>query len=223
MTTKEVSNETKGEEILVPCMNCTGKTAHDVVASLDQSGSHAEYDVNWDHHYQIIQCKGCKTLSFRDASSNSEDYHQISPSEWELVIYEKIYPSRIEGRKDLGEDGRYLPADIQRIYDETVRALNNDSPVLAGIGLRVLVETVCKAQKAKGSNLLKKIDDLALKKILTPAGAKILHRIRSLGNAAAHEVKPHTEKQLALAMNVVEHLLKDVYILPRLVEFEFDS
>lgn len=54
------------------------------------------------------------------------------------------------------------------------------------------------------------------------SGAAILHKIRSLGNAAAHEVKPHSNKQLALAMDIIEHLLKDVYILPKQVETEFE-
>lgn len=59
------------------------------------------------------------------------------------------------------------------------------------------------------------------KNILTPAGAAILHRIRALGNDAAHEVRPHNDKQLGVAMDVIEHLLKDVYILPKQVEAEF--
>lgn len=68
---------------------------------------------------------------------------------------------------------------------------------------------------------LKKKDDLVAKQILTPAGSAILHKIRTLGNVAAHEVKPHSDKQLRLAMDVVEHVLNDVYIIPTKVEVEF--
>ena len=125
-------------------------------------------------------------------------------------------------RKDLGNDARYLPPDTNRVYQETLQALNNNSPVLAGIGLRALVETVCMEKNASGKNLLEKIDDLAKQQILTPAGAAILHKIRTLGNTAAHEVNPHSETQLALGMNVIEHMLKDVYILHKLVAAEFD-
>lgn len=77
-------------------------------------------------------------------------------------------------------------------------------------------------KNAVGSNLLQKIDALTVKGVLTPAGTGILHKIRTLGNAAAHEVKPHSEKQLGLAMDVIEHLLTDVYILPKQVEAEFE-
>jgi predicted nucleic-acid-binding Zn-ribbon protein len=216
-------NGSKGEEVLVPCSKCTGKTAHEVVVSLDESGSDDEYNYHWNNHYQIIRCKGCSFTSFRNASSNSEDYVQIGHEEYEYATEEKLYPSRLEGRKDLGDGERFLPPDTRRVYKETLQALVNNSPVLAGIGLRALVETICKERNAAGGNLLAKIDNLAAQHVLTPASATILHKIRSLGNAAAHEVKPHSERQLGLAMDVVEHLLKDVYILPKLAEDEFDS
>ena len=112
---------------------------------------------------------------------------------------------------------------MKKIYEETLQALNIQSPVLTGIGLRALVETVCKAKDASGKNLRKKIDNLVEKQVLTPNGADTLHKIRTLGNDATHEVKPHNEKQLGLAMDVVEHLLKEVYIFPKQVEVEFEN
>ena len=148
---------------------------------------------------------------------------QIGPQEYQLVVHEQLYPYRVEGRKGLDDEVRYLPSKVQRIYNETLQALNSKSPILAGIGLRALVETVCQEKSAQGINLLRKIDDLTAKRVLTPVGAQILHKIRTLGNAAAHAVKPHSEKQLGLAMDVIEHLLKDVYILPKQVMAEFED
>lgn len=220
-TSKEELNKSVGIEVSIPCIKCSGKTAHEVVASVDQSGFVEDYDIHWERKHQIVRCKGCKTLSFRSEASNSDDYIQVGEDKWELDINEKLYPSRIEGLKDLGNDVVYLPPDLRRVYAETTQALNNDSPVLAGIGLRALVETVCKEKNAKGKDLYDKINDLASNHVLTPSGADILHKVRTLGNKAAHEVKPHTPRQLSLAMSVVEHMLKDVYILPKLVENEF--
>jgi hypothetical protein len=50
--------------------------------------------------------------------------------------------------------------------------------------------------------------------VLTQDGADILHKLRTLGNDAAHEVKPHSLQELGLAFDVVDHLLLGVYILP---------
>lgn len=220
-TRKEVLNKSAGSEIQVPCIKCSGRTNHEVVVSVYQSGYDSDYDVHWIHDYQIIKCKGCKTLSYREISSTSEDYAQIGEDEWELQERERLFPSRIEGRKDLGDDAIHLPPDLFRIYRETAQALINESPVLAGIGLRAIVETVCKEKKASGKDLYEKINDMASKHVLTPSGAEILHKVRTLGNKAAHEVAPHTFRQLSRAMDVVEHMLRDVYIIPKLIENEF--
>ena len=217
-------NKTQGAEHSIPCLKCVGRTTHKVLASVEIRGDETDHDFtfSWATDYQIVQCLGCKAISFRSASSNSEDCYQISEDEVEHEVDETLYPSRIEGRKGLGDETRYLPSSVRQIYDETLLALSNQAPILAGIGLRALLETVCKEKQAVGSDLLKKIDNLVTTGILTPASAAILHKIRTLGNAAAHEVKPHSEKQLGLAMEISEHLLKDVYVLPRQVESEFD-
>ncbi len=225
-TVKYHINKTQGEEHELPCIKCTGKTAHKVLASVDIRGEDGDsnFSFEWATDNQIVQCLGCKTVSFRKASSNSEDYHQINEEgDCEYSIDEMLYPTRIEGIKGLGDETHYLPSNVRKIYDETLMALSSQAPVLAGIGLRALLETVCKEKNATGRDLLKKIDSLVSAGILTPASAAILHKIRTLGNAAAHEMKPHSDKQLRLAMDIVEHLLKDVYILPKQVESEFEK
>ncbi|MDK7585603.1 DUF4145 domain-containing protein [Alcaligenes faecalis subsp. phenolicus] len=221
---KYIKDSTTDLEHDISCSKCSGKTAHKVVSSYDLRGEYddGQHSMQWAVDHQIIQCLGCKTISFRKASSNSEDCVQTShDGDVECVVDETIYPSRVDGVKGLGDDTHYLPTSVRRIYDETLQALSNQSPVLAGIGLRALLETVCKEKNATGNDLLKKIDSLVTASVLTPVSAAILHKIRTLGNKAAHEVKPHSDRQLGLAMNIVEHLLKDVYILPKQVESEF--
>lgn len=223
-STKKVEiNKSQNSEFELPCVKCTGRTVHKVLVSVDVRGEETDRDwsLQWCDDYQIVECCGCKSKSFRNVSSNSEDYYQISETEWEYDELELLYPSRIEGRKTLESESHYMPFKVRGIYKETLNALNSNSPVLAGIGLRALVETICKEQNAVGRNLYEKIDDLVTKQILTPSGCAILHKIRTLGNEAAHEVKPHSEKQLGLAMDVVEHVLNDVYIIPSKVETEF--
>lgn len=220
---KYTKDSTAGKEHEISCSKCNGKTSHKVAASYDLRGEFddGQHSTQWAVDHQIIQCLGCKSISFRMASSNSEDLSYINDSDFEYVVDETIYPSRVDGVRGLGDDTHYLPPKVKRIYDETLKALSSQCPVLAGIGLRALLETVCKEKGATGSDLLTKINNLVSESVLTPASAAILHKIRTLGNLAAHEVKPHSDGQLGLAMSVVEHLLKDVYILPKQVESEF--
>ena len=205
-----------GQVHRVPCLRCAGRTDHVIVSAYQVRGDEesGNWSFSWGEDHQIIQCQGCKSISFRLAKSNSED--RVHDEQGDEIYPEEVtlYPARIEGLKHLDGDLVYLPNQIRRIYEETTKALVNEQPVLAGIGLRALVESLCKDNNAEGRSLAGKIDDLVNLQILTPNDASILHSIRTLGNDAAHEAKPHNEMQLQLAITVVENLLRSVYILP---------
>ena len=208
-------NRTKDKEYELPCAGkCNTTTYHKVLASVDESGLLESWDYHYDINYQIVQCQGCRNVSFRKCETNSENVYYDNVEEAVLPYdHIELFPKRVEGHPNLSEKHR-LPPKIALIYNETYAALGNGQPVLAGIGLRALVETVCKDKAAKGRNLEQQIDDLVSTGLLTIEGAEILHSLRVMGNAAAHEVFPHPEDDLTAALEVVEHLLNGVYVLP---------
>lgn len=214
---RTMDDESKDKIIDVACIECKRSTKQDVLHSFGINGEedwgNGEW-YGWHIEYQIIRCRGCETISFRQASSNSEDHEQVGPNEWITPVHEDLYPNRVEGRV-VKYDYKYLPTDVFGIYHESIKALNNEQPVLAGIGIRAIIEAICKERDTKSKNLQKNIDELVTMNVLTQEGANILHKLRIMGNAAAHEVKPHTTKQLSTAMDVVEHLFEGVYVLPR--------
>lgn len=189
-----------------------------MLAGVGLSGHHnygQSHSIDWFHDYQVIQCQGCETVSFREAYANSDDYYpsESDPNEYECDLKETVYPNPEFGRQPIS-DLQLLPQNLQSIYTETIRSINNDLAVLTGVGIRAVVETVCKDKAAQGDSLFKKIDSLVTDGVLTKDGAEILHKLRTLGNDAAHEVKPHDKVQLGLALDVIDHLLQGVYILP---------
>jgi hypothetical protein len=199
------------------CGVCKRSTKHLIVTDASLKG-YEDYDhdfYGWENEYQVVQCQGCETISFRQTHENSEDMQQAGPDpdDWSYAVQVDLYPNPEEGRSPL-EDDHLLPQNLHRIYLETIRSLNSNLSVLAGIGVRAIVETVCKDKSASGGNLYAKINDLVSQGVLTQDGANILHKLRTLGNNAAHEVKPHSNVQLGLALDVIEHLLQGVYILP---------
>jgi Domain of unknown function (DUF4145) len=208
-------NKKQGEEHELPCLYCHVGTKHAVLQSVDVDGEDPRWDYYNTNSYQIVQCKGCESISFRKVHTDSENYEYDEESQGSYYPETvELYPSRIAGRRKL-DKMHFLPLTVQRIYGETYFALINKQPILAGIGIRALVEAVCKEENALGRDLEKRIDDLVLKGILTQAGADILHGTRLMGNMAAHQVKPHTDEELAVAMDVVENLLYNVYLLPK--------
>jgi hypothetical protein len=211
---KSQNTSTDEQFLVASCGMCIRETRHKVLA---QTATHwrdeGEQVDSWVYH-QIIQCQGCLTTSFRESSLCSEDF-DFDERTGNTILNEtvKLFPNRISGRAVMRES-HLLPHNVYRIYQEAHGALCAEFSILAGLGLRALVEAVCVDKQVTRGNLQDKIDALATDGHITPAGARILHSLRFMGNAAAHEVKAHTPQQLNAAFDVVEHLLQGVYVLP---------
>ena len=207
-------NRAKNAEHRLPCEQCGNNTRHVVKASIDVDDHDSYVETDRQQSFQIVECLGCRWLSFRHEWSSSDE---VGIDEFTrdvgLVVHEALYPARLSGRKPLNDYA--LPSKVRAIYREAHFALRNDQRILAAVGIRALVEAVCAQKNATGRNLEKNIDHLVKIGVLTQDGANILHGTRLLGNKAAHEVLPPSQEALVTAIQVAENLLQNVFILPK--------
>lgn len=215
MSKKITLDKTKDEIREVVCNHCDNTTNHLVCSSIEIFWGND--DIQGVDIYEMIQCSGCNSISFRISSSNSDDVDQDINGDLIHPETVEIYPNRLMGRTAL-EDIYSLPEKIRSIYKETHTALCTKLKILAGIGIRALIEAVCSEEKTKGGTLEKRIDDLVIKEVLTKRNADILHKTRLLGNEAAHEIKAPSDLELDVAFDIVENLLETVYIIPKKAE-----
>jgi hypothetical protein len=215
MSKEIILDKTKDKIREVVCNRCDTETNHTVCNSVEFNWGND--DIQGRDTHEIIRCLGCDSISFRIASNNSEDVDQ--DDEGNLIHPDtiEIYPNRLMGRSAL-EDIYSLPDKVRSIYKETHSALCNGLKILAGVGIRALVEAVCSEKHASGRNLEERIDDLVVKEVLTKLNATILHKTRLLGNEAAHETKAPSDAELDVAFDIVENLLETVYIIPKKAE-----
>jgi hypothetical protein len=116
------------------------------------------------------------------------------------------------------ESHYFLPNKVRVVYEETLKALSNKAPILAAIGIRAVVEAVCKDKGCTERNLEKNIELLVKKGHLASDQADFLHLQRFMGNAAAHEIEPPEQDELTAALDIAENLLANLYVLPELAE-----
>jgi hypothetical protein len=197
-----------GQSRRTACNFCGGNvTQHTVRASVTETEYVEGGTVGTvETDYEVVQCDACQTFSFREfwcTSNQDPDYHEFGPE------HTRVFPPRLEGRPPLTRVE--LPSNIDAIYRETHWALCSGSVILAGIGMRAIVEAVCAKKRARGKDLEKRIDNLVELGVLSKNDAKVLHRLRDLGNQAAHDVKPLDSNRLKVAMDVVEQLLKQLF------------
>jgi hypothetical protein len=152
-------------------------------------------------------------MSFRKAFSYFDDIDQATGEPNETA---SIFPEPDIGQRIPLFDQKDLPPKTYRIYIETIKCFNRGLHILAAIGLRAIIESVCLEQKVKGGNLQKGIDRLATEGHLLKAHADFLHNHRFMGNLAAHEIEPPPMEDFIAALDIAETLLKTMYVLPRL-------
>lgn len=199
------------EVVKVMCTACGGGLRnHKVLREVEDHWSNE--DASGGTTYQIVQCQGCDEIRFRTATWHSDDYN---PETGEPDSFIRVYPEHIaNARKPMVDDPLDLPPEVDRIYRETISALNAGTLILAGAGLRAIVEAICINANAPGGNLQQKIDGLVTLNLLAQPQAELLHEERYLGNSAVHEVEPPARKHIEDGLAIVETLLNTMYIAP---------
>lgn len=206
------------------CSVCKRETNHEVLKEEKRQINDDEVEVSFYDEYQIIQCKGCDDISFRQMSSNSEDYDPESGTSNKTI---KLYPQR--GKDILPIKGFYnaLPS-VRNIYREAIDAFNNGLPLLCAGGLRATIESICNAEGiidgpvdktklggplkiTRSKDLIGKINGLHEKGLITKKQAEILQEHRYLGNDALHSLDTPSKKSLRIAIEIIEHTLDSLY------------
>jgi hypothetical protein len=201
---------TKPISVWTPCGSCDRDTKHEILFSVEES----EYEYRLDRIYQVVQCCGCETKSFRKVVVDYEDAYQTGDDEWDVPKDVSSFPAVLKGHQAL--PGIYrAPRLVREIYGQSLDAIKSQSNVLAGIGLRATMEAICNDRQVTGRSLEARIDKLAKLGFISQNDADRLHAIRFLGNDAAHEIQAAELEGLLVALRIVEHLIVSVYILDK--------
>ncbi len=201
----------------VVCSSCTNKVTHQILEAIDTVW--VEDDSSGWESYQIIQCQACQTLSFCKESQLS-DCIGIKPDTDKTVFlrFLDFYPERGDIQSSLSLPHN-LPVIIEKIYCEIIHAFNTKLLVVAGLGVRAMIEGVCRDKKIlKGAPLALKIEGLADTGHITADGAKILHSLSAMRGTPMHEAMDVDVKKLRAAIEVIDHLIKGAYVLPELAK-----
>ena len=200
----QIANDST-ESMKVACGSCDGETLHTVLTSVETVEEPGK-DIVFNHNYKIIQCKGCETISFYEI-------YKSDPPDDEVGEVLNVYPSRVTG-KPLKAWFFDLPPGVFHCYREVHKALCDENYILAGMGIRALVESVCVEKKASGNRLQGMIESLVEQDVITQGNARTLHNLRFMGNDAAHQLRTHSARELSAAFEIVENLLESVYVIP---------
>lgn len=208
-TPQPTEGETKEK---LHCNTCNRSTNHRILKSernvkddCDENGRALWYEIT---EAQLLQCCGCDDFCLRIITEGCE---------YGPVPVVEIYPTRhtwVTRGLSAGSRIHEIPNPVAAVYGETLTAVHAGSTILAGLGIRSIVESICLAKEISGNNLEEKINGLSTAGVTTQTGAEILHGIRRMGNAAVHDLIAPTREQIMVALQVIDHMLLGAFILP---------
>lgn len=195
--------------VRIHCNNCSRETNHAVRAK------HTVVSEDRDHEYgpfgvkdtiEIFQCLGCEEMTVR-RSFEHDAYGEGIPD---------FYPPRISRRTPLWKDK--LPKQILAVVEEVYRALQADSPRLATIGARTIIDLVILDKVGDVGTFVEKLTALEKQGYVGRKNREFVAAALEAGSAAAHRgIAPQVD-DLNRVMDIVESLLESVYVLEELAQ-----
>ena len=158
----------------------------------------------------IVKCEGCEYLSFvkNGFSETLNNGKAISTG-----TYSYRYPEENRNYREY-KNIVNIPPDIANLYYDTVFCLNHNKLLFCAMGLRSLIEAICKDKMPNVSSKLfldKRIDEMCAGRVLSKNHADTLHQLRFMGNVAVHELAIPERKEIETAINIVEHTIENLY------------
>jgi hypothetical protein len=189
-----------------------------------------EYEGKWDdgegyfggEEHRILRCGGCDSVKYSVSSWDSQDWDEDEDGAAIFRRTTKFFPP-IQVRS-LDTDYTFnIPLRILHVLTETLDAQSNNNLILATVGLRILIETVCDAADCKAGTLEKKIDRLETKGLVSTDEKDLFHKVRAFGNKGAHLGQAMDAEQIASGLDISTHLLEKLFVDPARKKSIFDK
>ena len=196
------------ETKIIFCNICRVRTKHLLRAKYARP--HFNFDggyvsENYENRASIWSCAGCDEVTFEWQQFERQD------EKWEDVLG-GYFPTREEEDSVQRKFFKNLNPELNRLYAEVVTCFNEGCLLLCTIGLRGLIEGVCRDKCPTEGNLERKINGLV--KFLPSLNLiEALHGFRVVGNNAAHELEALNRDDAKAAIEVLEDVLNYLYDL----------
>jgi len=227
------------------CKLCDRRTNHDILHCHHVKGQETDDEgvpfLWWDEKSYIVQCAGCDEVGFIKVYGDSEMYSYGNDGEMYYDTSVKVFPAEPErepprGRELETKHFSKVPELLLSLYSQIVNAFNDKAYILVGIGLRTMVEAICKdleiedgyvldedgnkkvdkqGNEIRSRKLAGKINGLVEKSVILPKQAEIIDQLRDLGNEVVHEIKVPKRSTLSKGIAIIEFLLEHTYDLDK--------
>lgn len=198
------------DTLRVHCNQCGHETRHGVRASHVQRRmdfvQEAGQAFEERETVEILECLGCEYIVVQIILEH-DAYGMAQP---------EFYPPPISRPMPRWKDK--IPVAIRSVVEEVYKALQADSPRLATMGSRTILDLVLVDKVGDCGTFQQKLQELESRGFVGGKNREFLAAALEAGSAAAHRGLHPTDQELEHVMSIVENLLEAVYVLPDAAE-----
>lgn len=204
------------------CPHCDGERTCDVHGKIyvpwhweDRQG----HSVNGGVDHSLLQCRGCETVFYEHSSWNSEDidywYDENGDTQGEHPRTKTTYPKPESKTKPVWLDSIYkVDAQLRNILEEMYVAYDNQSYILASVGLRTALDRATEVLSIDPAiSFEEKLDALVDGGWIGLTEREILDVVTNAGHAAAHRGWAPENHELTQLLSALELFLQKAFIV----------
>lgn len=221
------------------CQVCKGKTNHGIGFKYTESSYE---DFQWEKDYYVTKCLGCDSIAFATEYGDESMVGRDEFGDYEVYTSVKVYPEEPKNEINQRFDPHILkefnntPDLIEMLYIQIVTAYNMKSYLLSAVGLRMMLDGICKdlnikegfvlnengekevnneGEEIRNRKLIGKINGLIEQGVIVQKQAAILHQIRELGNTTVHELEVPKRRTVQFGLDIIENMIHNIYELDK--------
>lgn len=205
------------QDIKAHCPDCNRETNCQIHGAVDRPWTHddGEHHVNGQIDHKLLECRGCNAVFYHRSSWDSEDWdNDYDPRTQQDIVF---YPRRVEPypaqpttdrRPDWTTNLHKTDFPLSDIMGEMYRAADNQSYILASVGLRTALDRAMEILGIDpGHHLTDKLKSLKDKGFIGPSEHDTLTVVAEAGNAAAHQAWSPGRGEFAHLLVVLEQFI----------------
>lgn len=179
-------------------------------------------DCPWCQTKNIAFVKTANTHKFTDSKNETREWTWLRCPRCAGVISIETKPNHnpntlvqvVPDRKE-DIDVEHLPDDVGQYYQNAITALNAGIASSAAVELRRTIEAAARHQKVEEKTLVKAVQKLVEKGLITNSFSLVLSHVRKIGNQGAHATDEHlTEQEVRSALSFTTQILRNLFEVP---------
>ncbi len=194
-------------EIWAPCNNCGCDTRHIVLMTDSETEKDEQYGAWWQTTFKMIKCAGCD-LVILERSINSSEFSETEKEYFPPVVSRRRPKWAVDRTESIG------PRGLLHLLHEVYLALHADSRRLATMGARALLDMVLLDKVGDLGGFGIKLNAMQTQGFIAPEQRKFLEALLEVGNASAHRGHYPSSEDLDHAMDILENMISQIYLLP---------